>query len=166
METCTSKSSSALGAIRRSSLRHMPKAGIREGPKGGECCHRPPARAPLCPATPGTYSSGLVQNQLLDGADDGGGGRGHGRRKLGLPPHGTRPRPRVRQPPDCPKRPTEKTIQTPDTRSSQKNTTWALNIQKTGYSSGLSGSLLPTSRQVPPRARRGRGWRLYRREVV
>lgn len=85
----------------------------------GERCHRPPARAPLCPAAPGTYSSGLIQNQLLDGADDGG-GRGHGRRKLGLPPQGTRPRPRVRQPPDCPKRPTEKTVQTPDTRSSQK----------------------------------------------
>lgn len=47
--------------------------------------HTPPPRvAPHC-APPGTYSSGLIQNQLLDGADDGGGGRGHGRRKGGLP---------------------------------------------------------------------------------
>lgn len=43
--------------------------------------HPPPAARssrPICPAAADTHSSGLVEHQLLDRADDGGSGRGHG----------------------------------------------------------------------------------------
>lgn len=40
----------------------------------------PAARSsrPVCPATADTHSSGLVEHELLDRADDGSSGRGHG----------------------------------------------------------------------------------------
>lgn len=50
--------------------------------------HRPTPTRPLSSPHPtglGTHSSSLVQNQLLDQADYGGGGRGHGRANGGAP---------------------------------------------------------------------------------
>lgn len=88
---------------------HSPRLGSGKWGLEEWCCLCPTAahqlsRHPLARAAPGTHSSGLIQHQLLDRADDRGGGRGHGWSKCGPPQQGTRPRPRLQQPPDCPQK--------------------------------------------------------------
>lgn len=68
-----------------------PSCGAGRGGGDAGCClcpsipqrphpHPPAARSsrPVCPATADTHSSGLVEHELLDRADDGSSGRGHG----------------------------------------------------------------------------------------
>lgn len=147
---------------------HSPRLGSGKWGLEEWCCLCPTAahqlsRHPLARAAPGTHSSGLIQHQLLDRADDRGGGRGHGSSKCGPPQQGTRPRPRLQQPPDCPQK-----TQREGTRSSQEKHLLGPKAKDTDNLLQLRCFRIPTphlqARPAPDAA--GRGWRIYHREVM
>lgn len=129
---------------------------------------RPPSFSPR-PAAPGTHCSGLIQNQLLDRADNGGGGHRHGPSKWEPPRRGTRPQSRLRQPPDRPRRRRRKTPRSLDTRSSQEKHLLGTQTKDKHVDDWLllrCFRILTLRLQASPApGLEGRGWRIYHREV-
>lgn len=123
---------------------------------------RPPTPAALSSAPDAaaadTHSSGLVQHQLLNRADDGGSGRGHGSSQWRTPLQGTRPPPRSGQLRDRLWRPREETPHTQHTGSRREKQCRGANPLAARGCWVLPDSPSPASQQAPPR-HEGRGYR-------
>lgn len=116
---------------------------------------------PPCPTAADTHSSGLIQHQLLDRADDGGSGRGHGSGQE-RPHHWAAGRGSGRDTlRGRPRRQREETPQTPPPARQIQLTKTLSELDNSAARSRrlLPDSLSPASQQAPPIVE-GRGYRI------